>query len=323
MENLFNKDGVDVEGRSRLGFALGKAYEDLADDQKAFSFITEANRLKRSTYTYSTSDDAAFFSRIAASFDASLFTGLAHAGCVDERSVFIVGMPRSGTSLVEQILSSHPQVFGAGELTDLGRVIETLCQDRGGYPAAVSRLQPGDLAVSGQAYVDQVRERAPDARRIIDKMPQNFLYVGMIRLLLPNARVIHCQREPMDTCFSIFKHGFLNLHSYAYDQQELGSYYWLYQQLMAHWRDVLPGFMYELNYEALVANQELETHRLLEYCGLSWDDACLSFHKTERVVRTASTTQVRRPIYTDSVKRWKRFEEGLAPLREALGSNPD
>jgi hypothetical protein len=170
----------------------------------------------------------------------------------------------------------------------------------------------------GSIYIEKVREYSNDAKHITDKMPHNFLYVGLIKTILPNAKVIHCVRNPMDNCFSIFKKIFEQRHDYAHDLVELGRYYNLYRDLMSHWEKVLPGFMYTLSYDELVSDQQSQTQKLLDFCGLPWDEACLNFHKTVRRVTTASLAQVRKPIYQDSVERWKHYEKQLEPLRRAL-----
>jgi len=244
------------------------------------------------------------------------------AGAVDgAAAVFIVGMPRSGTSLVEQILSCHRAVFGAGERAEIGLAAERIARETGvAYPAAVETLDPATLARHGEAYLDGLRRLAPEARRITDKMPANFLHLGLIARILPGARVIHCRRDPRDVCLSCFAHDFFQGNEFSNDLADLARYWRAHHRLMAHWRRVLPLDMLEVRYEALVADQEGESRRLIDFCGLDWDPACLDFHKARRVVRTSSSVQVRRPIFTGSIGRWRAFAAELAPLTAALGA---
>jgi hypothetical protein len=224
-------------------------------------------------------------------------------------------MPRSGTTLVEQILASHPDVFGAGEIDDL-----TLLAEAMPYPEGLPEASAEQLRALGASYVAGVRGRAGAALWITDKMPSNFYYVGLIRLALPNARIIHTRRDPVDTCLSCFSKLFVGVaQPFSYDLRELGRYWRQYDALMAHWRQVLPErAMLEIQYEELVADLETQARRLVAYCGLDWNDACLAFHETRRAVRTASAVQVRRPVYKSAVGRWRIYEEQLAPLIEEL-----
>ena len=237
--------------------------------------------------------------------------------------IFIVGMPRSGTTLVEQIIASHPYAYGAGELNTLSEVVKNLCRQKnmGHYPQCISGLDHDDFKRLGSAYLKNLAVyRSKNERCITNKMPHNFLYIGLIKKILPWAKVIHCKRDPMDTCFSIFKKFFTekNSHPYAYEMNELGRYYNLYSDLMKHWHNLLPDFVHDIEYEKLVMDQEEQTRKLLAYCGLPWDDACLAFHKTKRRVATASSVQVRQPMYTDSVELWKQHAKQLEPLRRAI-----
>ena len=322
MEELQAKDSLASEQRIAVNFALAKAFEDIGQFAQSFSCIAAGNRLKRASLHYTIESEKALFKRLKRGFSPDFFSCHQQAGCRDKTPFFIVGMPRSGTTLVEQILASHPQVFGAGELWDLSRICQSALwaemteQEFDSYIAGLTANRLNDL---GLEYIRCLRENSADAQFITDKMPHNFLLVGLIKTMLPNARVIHCKREPMDNCYSIFKHFFSQgTHNYSYDLEELGRYYTLYSDLMEHWQHVLPGFIYTVNYEELVADQQQQTRKLLEYCHLPWDESCLSFHKTERTVATMSGTQVRKPLYTDSVQLWKRYEMQLEPLRQAI-----
>ncbi|MGH7030610.1 MAG: sulfotransferase family protein [Stellaceae bacterium] len=229
--------------------------------------------------------------------------------------VFIVGMPRSGTTLVEQMLASHPEVHGAGELGEIERAVAAL----GGPDGVPADIGGAELRRLGASYLAKVTALAPGATRITDKMPANFRYAGLIHLALPNARIIHLSRDPVDTCLSCFSILFGGDQPFTYDLGELGRYYRAYQRLMAHWRAVLPaGVMLEVRYEALVGDFEQEARRIVAHCGLRWNAACLDFHNTRRPVHTASSVQVRRPLYRSSVGRWRPAEEVLRPLLDAL-----
>lgn len=321
MEALHAKrEEMPVAARIDLGFALGKICEDRGEYDRSFRFISEANRLKRQTYPYSLQTERDFFEKIKKTFSPDFLASFNGAGCQDGTPLFILGMPRSGTTLVEQILASHPQVFGAGELMVLINLVNGLC--RGGpkaqFPECVLEFDADAFERLGAVYVAKIREYSRDTQYITDKMPNNFLYLGLIRTILPEAKVIHCMRDPMDTCFSIFKNDFTGRFPYAYDMRELGQYYNLYRDLMAYWDKAMPGFVFTVRYEDLVSEQRRQTENLLDFCGLPWDEACLDFHKTERRVSTASAAQVRQPIFKDSLALWKRYEKQLEPLQQAI-----
>jgi hypothetical protein len=255
-----------------------------------------------------------------------MFRAYADAGSDDDTPIFIVGMPRSGTSLVEQILASHPKIFGGGEFLTLGSIIQRLA----GFPEKAPRLSDIVSALSkeqitkiGEDYIAEVRRASADARHITDKLPGNFARIGVIALALPKARIIHVRRAPADTCISIFRNEFGSLHTYAYDLAELGRYHRHYQRLMAHWHRVLPGRIYDIDYERLVADPQGESRRLVAYCGLDWSDDCLRYFDTRRSVRTVSAAQVRRPIYSDSVGAAARYGDAIAPLLTALSAGAD
>ena len=314
-----------LEDQIGLYFALGKAYADVGDHPRAFQQLLKGNALKRREFVnYDPAKILLHCERIKATFSADLLREKAGAGNPSPVPVFIIGMPRSGTSLVEQILASHPKVFGAGErfeLDDLARAIRG--KNGTEFPEAVAGMSSEELNALGTNYVTAMRSLAPDAERIVDKMPSNFVNAGLAQLALPNARIIHTCRDPRDTAVSCFSILFAMGHAYSYDLRELGQYVRDYQQLMEHWRQVLPkGTMIEVQYEELVGSLEPEAKRIIEFCGLEWDDACLSFYRTERPVRTASVIQVRQPIYSNSVGRWRSYEEELQPFLSALEQLP-
>jgi len=302
-----------------LHFALGKCYDDIGDHEKAFPHFLEGNRLKRATLDYDPEQMARIFVSVARNFDAAAIQRLRGGGDPSQLPVFVLGMPRSGTTLIEQIIASHPEAHGAGELPDLMGIA---MHNVGGavFPDSLRSLDPAQIAKWGAEYVAGLRRRAPDARRITDKMPKNFLMIGLIHLMLPNAKIIHVNRDPVDTCLSCFFQEFRNGQEFAFDLVELGRYYAGYARLMAHWREVLPERAFlDVRYEDIVSDQEAQSRRIIEYCGLGWDDACLDFYRNKRAVRTASLAQVRQPIYKSSVERWRPYEKHLKPLLDALG----
>jgi tetratricopeptide (TPR) repeat protein len=317
MEALLGPQGVaDFKDRMALHFALGKAYLDHGDSARAFRHLDEANRMKRGTFTFDADATARWMEDIARSFTPALMSDLAGAGSPSDMPIFVLGLPRSGTTLIEQILASHPLVHGAGELRAVQRLVDGL----GDYPAVAARLAPADLARLGETYLAQIRPLAAGRSHMVDKMPANFLQAGLIHLMLPNARIIHCRRDPVDTCLSCYTKLFSGEQMFAYDLRELGLFHRAYQTLMAHWRAVLPENRFiKVDYEAVVDDLEGEARRLVAFLGLAWDESCLDFHKTDRPVRTASVNQVRQPIYRSSAGRWKAHAAHLEPLLSALG----
>ena len=321
MEVLLSKLDSAGDAAIHLHFGLGAAYAEAGRSDDAYTHWESGNRKKRTTFNYDVADSTQFHQRIADQFTPEFFDTRVGDGHDDDTPIFIIGMPRSGTTLVEQILASHSQVSGAGELTVLRDIIRRMANDpdAGAYPEFVRTLGENHLRSAALEYLSELRTRAPSASRVVDKMPGNFLYAGMIKLMLPNARIIHCVRDAAATCFSCYTQLFNSPQRFTYDLAELGTYYSSYRRLMAHWHRVLPGQIFDLHYEDLVEDQEALTRRLLEFCGLEWDESCLMFHETQRPVRTASATQVRQPIYRSAVTGWRNYEERLAPLLEALG----
>ena len=305
-----------------LHFALAKAHEDTGKFESAFAQLTAGNRLKRQQTDY---DEAAMlgrFDRIRKLFTAGFIASRQGSGDPSPLPVFIVGMPRSGTTMIEQILASHPGVFGAGELKTLdyaaGAAIEAL-PGAPPFPEMAAAMSGEDFRSLGASYADKLAQLAPGAVRIVDKMPGNFVFAGLIHLALPQATIIHAVRDPLDTCVSGFSILFRD-QPFTYDLAELGRYYRQYRALMAHWRAVLPPHRFiDVQYEELVGDLESVARRIVAHCGLAWDSRCLDFHRTERAVRTASASQVRQPIYRSSVGRWRRYQKFLAPLIDELG----
>ena len=343
MESMYARSDISDAQRMYLAFGLGKASEDLGQYAEAFDFFAAGNGIKRTALGYPPEEQAVGVGKIARAiglgpakgspipkieanfklvrslFENFPFDNYAGSGCLDDTPIFIVGMPRSGTTLVEQILASHSQVHGAGELYDLASIGGTFLNGFRETPVALRQCDAADFARVGVDYVAAIKPHARKARFITDKMPENFLLVGLIALVLPNARVIHCRRDPRDTCTSIFKQSFAARDGleYAYDLDDLGRYYRLYHDLMSWWQTLLPGFIYTLNYEELVVDQAQQTKDLLAHCRLEWEDACLTFHETERAIKTRAE-QARRPMYASSVQSWKRYETQMKSLFKAL-----
>ncbi len=305
--------------RILLHFALAKALDDVDQPDRAAEHLLKANSLKRRELVYDEADTLGLFERVRETFTTAVVNrATAEAEPRQPRPIFIIGMPRSGTTLVEQILASHHAVTGGGELPALRQAIEEVL-GKEKFPEAVLSATTGQIRKIGDRYLSKVRGQFARAAYVADKMPFNFLYAGLVRLALPHARIIHIRRDPADTCFSCFSLLFKGELPFAYNLSELGRYYRAYERLMDHWRTVLPaGAMLEVSYEALVADLESEARRLVAYCGLEWDPACLSFDRTKRVVLTASAAQVRRPIYRSSIGRWRRYRFMLAPLLAAM-----
>jgi len=315
LEALAREDQPDDQ-KVEMHFALAKAYDDLRRWEAGAEHLHKGNALRRKRVSYDEAETGEFFHAVSAAFTPESMKR--ETGYPSTVPIFVVGMPRSGTTLIEQILASDPNVFGAGELT---LVQDLIAGDGAGkhYPSGVAELSNSTLRRFGRDYVKRIQALAPDARHIIDKLPANFLHIGLIRLALPKAKIIHVRRDPMDTCFSCYSKLFLNGLNYTYDLAELGRYYRMYETLMAHWRAVLPeGAVLEVQYETLIGDFANEARRIVEYCGLEWSDRFLAFHQTERAVRTHSQSQVRQPLFASSIGRWKPYEKWLQPLRDAL-----
>jgi hypothetical protein len=302
---------------------MGKALSDLAQYQEAFQHLLKGNALKRRTIDYNEPQRLAMFDNIKKIFSPDFMNARSGGGDTSWAPIFIVGMPRSGTTLMEQVLASHSKVFGAGELEAFKEAIKE-CVDSErilpAYPLLAEALSKDHMRQLGEKYTTKVRPRAPEAERIVDKMPLNFAFVGLIHLALPNARFINVRRDPLDTCVSCFSLMFSGSQPFAYDLAELGRYYRGCETVMEHWHKILPpGVIIDVHYEDLVDDLEGTARRALRHCGLDWEDACRDFHDTKRTVRTASLMQVRQPVYRGSIGTWRRYAEYLEPLAQALG----
>lgn len=312
---------LEAEGRIHLAFALSKAFEDLGDYERAFRYLEEGNGLRYRKYQYGIEGDRELFDNIIGTFNESAIRSLDVPGEESARPIFIVGMPRSGTTLVERILASHSEVYGAGELHELYALgIERFMKVSGQVRfEPLDRYPEGAWASLGEEYIAQTAALGGDAARFTDKLPMNFMMIGLIRFALPNAKIVHCVRDPRATCLSIYKQNFsTENYRFAYDLRTIAQFHKLYQRLMEHWRRVFPGDIYDIGYEALTREPEREIRALLEACGLEFQEACLDFHRSRGTVKTASFSQVRQPMYDSSIELWKRFEPWLGPLFEEL-----
>ncbi len=313
---------LPVPDRVELHFALAKAYDDTGQNDRAFAQLLLGNALKRQQIVYHEAALLGALAHLREVFTPALFQDRSTIGDPSRLPVFIVGMIRSGSTLVEQILASHPQVHGGGELKLFHKAVASVLTTRAGvvdFPDAVPSLSGETLRRIGAAYVADVARLAPEALRVTDKMLSNYFFSGLIHLALPNAIIIHVVRDPVDTCMSCFSKLFTEEQAYTYDLAELGRYYRNYRDMMAHWQHVLPaGRILDVRYEDVVADLESAARRIVAHCGLPWDKRCLDFHKTERAVRTASAIQVRQPLYASAVGRWHAYERHIGPLLAEL-----
>lgn len=305
--------------RMALHFTAGKILDDMKQYDEAFAHYKSGNDLV--THMYDAAGNAQLVNNLISTFTPAMFMRLPRATLDSQGLIFIVGMPRSGTSLTEQIVASHPEVYGAGELTDLTRTMQHFpylvgCEKP--FPACIDRIQKDLLDEIAGNYLSHVNKLAGGIEHITDKMPHNFYALGLIQLLFPQARVIHCHRDPFDTCLSIYFQNFLDEHDYAKDLFNIGIHYHQYQRLIQHWKQVLTIPILDVSYEDLVNNQKKVTREILEFCALDWDDACMEFHRLGRHVMTASYDQVRQPIYSRSIGRWRHYRQHLEPLKEGL-----
>ena len=324
MQGLEAGTELAFQDRVHISFALAKASEDRNKIADAFAFYEKGNTLKRVQARYTTEQMEEELRAQAEICDAALFAAQSGKGCEDPDPIFIVGLPRAGSTLLEQILASHSQVDGTLELPNILALSHRLrgrqrLSDKTRYPRILHELSEDQLAALGRDYLDNTRIHRGGAPRFTDKMPNNFRHIGLIKLILPNARIIDARRHPMACCFSGFKQLFAEGQEFTYGLEEIGHYYRNYVALMDHWDRVLPGQVLRVNYEDVVADLDGQVRRLLDFCDLPFEQACLDFHATERAVRTASSEQVRQPIFDSGVAQWKKFEPHLDPLKQALG----
>jgi len=316
MHSFLSSNSLSVIDRIGFNFALAHVYEKLEKYDEQFKYLNEANRLRKEEVNYFIDKDQQLFSRIKDSFK-SLPSAVKKSSCVSTsiRPIFILGMPRSGTSLVHQIIDSHNEVHGAGELNKLNKFVTTVLKEFDNVDK--KSISESDLISIREQYLDVLSSLNVSQSIIIDKMPLNFRYVGFILMAFPEAKILHMNRDPMATCWSIYKYYF-NGNSYSYNQDDLAKYYKMYKDLMSFWNKLFPDKIYDVCYEDLTTNQEMETRKLLKYCELEWDENCLNFHTNKGAVKTTSAIQVRQKIYQGSSEVWKKYEAFLQPLIKGL-----
>lgn len=316
-------DGIDdPRGKAHVCYALAKELEDLERYDSSFDALQEGAALRRGLMRYEVQRDLDTITAIQNTFDAGVFDN-GGGGFDNAEAIFVLGMPRTGTTLVERILASHGDVIAAGELNNFAMVLTSLLHrsnegqklDRNQMVALSARL---DFAALGESYLQSTRPFTGNSERFIDKMPLNYLYVGLIHLALPKAKIINLQRHPMDTCYAVYKQLFVDAYPFSYQLEELGRYFVAYHQLMEHWNAVLPGVIHTVNYETLVNDTAAEARRLLDYCELDWTPDVLKFHENRAASTTASTTQIRQPVYRSSVGKWRHYEARLEPVKRIL-----
>jgi predicted Zn-dependent protease len=313
------------EDRLHLNFALGKALEDRSQYAESFEHYALGNRARRKQIRYRSEDMSEHVARVKALCTPEFFTDRASHGAAAPDPIFIVGLPRSGSTLLEQILSSHSQVEGTMELPDIPAIAKKLSQlakqsQFEGYTSVLATLGAKECAELGERYLAQTRiQRKTAAPFFIDKLPNNFAHIDLIQLALPHAKIIDARRHPLGCGFSVFKQHFARGQSFSYSLEDIGRYYRDYVDLMAHFDEVLPGRVHRVNYESMIENTEAEVRRLLDYCALPFEEGCLRFYENDRAVRTASSQQVRKPIFREGVDQWRHYEPWLGPLKQALG----
>ena len=309
------------ENIMHYSFALGKAYEDKKNYSLSFQYFKKGNMIKRKSFAYSIKQDQNLFKTIKERFNKNTISHFNDLGFCDNTPIFIIGMPRSGTSLIEQILASHPDVHGAGEINDLDNIILNYFCEKGDFKLLkkLNDLDKNIFNLTGKKYCLQLKQRSQKAKYITNKLTLNFRWIGLIKLILPKAKIIHCKRNAIDTSLSIFQKIFpVNGNEYTYDIIEIAKYYQIYLNIMNHWKNLIPDSFFEIKYEELIDNQKTQTKKLLQYCNLSWNEACLNFFRTRRMVRTSSNKQVRHEIYKSSIDRWKIYKKELNEIRKLL-----
>ncbi len=323
MQQLLASDKRQRSNEAQLHFALGRAFEQRQEYARAFAHYAQGNALRRLDAPFDAGKFERRSERIRAFFDAAFFAERVGSGNPSPAPIFIVGLPRSGSTLIEQILASHSRVEGTMELPNILNIVaqfDDLAATRDGYPETVAAATPAQLSALGRRYLEETAPLLRSGRdHFTDKLPNNFSHIGLIHAILPRAILIDARRHPLDACFSTFKQHFAEGQTFSYDLEDLGRYYRSYLSLMDHWDAVLPGRVLHVQYEELVREPQVHIRRLLEHCGLEFEPACLKFHETRRAVRTASAEQVRQPLYTSGVDYWRHFEAELEPLRRALG----
>ena len=329
MEAVLARGADSYMGEAMLCHALAKECEDLGHYEKSFRYLRRGAAVRRRHLTYDVNTDLELIDLIVTTFDEERIRGVDSQGCRSTEPIFIVGMPRTGTTLVERIVGSHSQVRSAGELPNFSQVMAGMvnrlsAKKRATKKVAQTAMVPASLLLDmrelGESYIESTRGITGDTPHFIDKLPFNYLNIGLICLALPQAKIVHVTRDPMDTCYAVFKTLFQRAYPFSYSLDDLGRYFIAYRKLMAHWRSVFPGRMLEVGYETLVNETERESRRLVEFCGLDWEERLSRFHEHEAPSMTASASQVRQPVYRSSVGKWRNYEKQLRPLSDLLQS---
>jgi len=323
MQALSKHENVDSEDRIHCLFALGKAFEDRQEFTLSFDYYQAGNKFKNSKSRYDKDALDEQISQQQTVFSAEYFAQHTSVGHPAPDPIFIVGLPRSGSTLLEQILASHSQVDGTMELHNILGLVARLGGKKGQYPGVLKDLSADYFVKFGQQYLDETQCYRHNAPFFIDKMPNNFMHIGLIKLILPNAKIIDARREPFACCFSGYKQLFAEGQEFSYDLNDIGHYYQAYEKLMSHWDRVLPGQILRVQHEDLLDDLEGQVRRILDYCGLEFDAKCLTFYKTKRVIKTPSSEQVRQPLYRSAMEQWRSYQEHLGPLFKALGREPN
>ena len=322
LENLLTTGVKSWRGKVILHYALAKEYEDINAHERSFEHLRLGADLRRSHMQYNIQKDLNIIDKIIECFSFDFFRQK-WEGYDSHEPIFIIGLPRTGTTLVERIINTNSSVYAAGELNNFASQLVDQINEHSeekslSSEALVEASMRVDFARLGDAYIESTRPHTGHTAYFIDKLPLNYLYCGLINLALPNAKIIHLNRHPMDTCYAIYKTYFIQTYPFSYDLQELGQYYIAYHKLMDHWHKVIPNKIFDVQYEDMVNDQEGVSRRLFDYCGLEWDESCLDFHKNEAPSMTASLAQIRQPVYTSSIGNWCAYEQQLDPLKRLL-----
>jgi tetratricopeptide (TPR) repeat protein len=321
MEALLEDEGISDLALQQLCNSLGLEYEQRGDHERAFDYFRRCNENRRTSEAYDPVETEVRADAVIETFSAEFLSLNQGQGVSDESPIFIVGLPRSGSTLIEQILASHSQVEGTHELSDLDRVVRAIPRSRpkgGRFPEILTELGSRAWSKMGNQYLERTQKYRSGLPRFIDKNPNNFIYAGLLQLILPNAKIIDARRAPLDSCFGSYKQLFASGQPFTYDLTELGEYYLQYHRVMGHWQSLVPGRVLRVDYENVVSDLESQVRRLLDYCELPFEEACLNFHATDRPVKTASSEQVRQPIYASSLNLWRNYEPYLEELIDAL-----
>ena len=314
LKDIYNDKNKEKINKSEICFAIAKAYTDMKDFNNSFKFYNLGNNYKRKSINFSILSETNEFLKIKKIFNSETIRKFSSSGFNDTTPIFILGMPRSGTTLVEQIISSHPNVYGADELNTLPIIIKKYIKDENNNISEklIKNIDSDKLLLLGKEYVNEIKKLSTSSINITDKLPVNFKWIGLIKMILPNSKIIHCTRDSKDTCLSIFKNFFVNDElKYAYNLDEIVAYYNNYLDLMKHWHKILPDFIFNIKYENLIGNPNKEIKNLIHVAGLSWSSKCLKFYQNKRSIKTASDTQARRKLYKSSINSWKNYEKYL------------